>query len=31
MDDFYEYWELISDFERHEEVGKVIGEVFQVL
>lgn len=23
MDDFYEYWELIPDFEKYEKVGKV--------
>lgn len=23
MDEFYEYWELIPDFEKYEKVGKV--------
>lgn len=23
MDEFYEYWELIPDFDRFEEIGKV--------
>lgn len=23
MDEFYEYWELIPEFEKYEEVGKV--------
>lgn len=31
MDEFYEYWELIPEFEKYEEVGKVCVKRIQVL
>lgn len=32
MDEFYEYWELIPEFEKYEKVGKVSrSKVFSAL
>lgn len=31
MDEFYEYWELIPEYEKYENVGKVSLKVFYVV
>ena len=31
MDEFYEYWELIPDFEKYEKVGKVSSSRLKII